>query len=176
MPADGDDSDDDLVISYLTLRRMLGVLGIALPFVLYFGGLIFFGDTLQYSISDYYHTRMRDVFVGIIVAIGMFLFSYTGYKDSAPITDNTVTNLAGGSAIGLALFRTAPGTELDLGGAIHLVFSALFFLGLAYMAFFLFTKSDPSNPPTPRKLIRNTVYRVCAVVMGAAVVLIAAFK
>jgi hypothetical protein len=177
MHPDTDDSDDHLVVSYLTLRRMLGLLGIALPFVLYFGGLILFSENLQHSLSEYYHTDMRDVFVGAIIAIGMFLFAYTGYKDDEPISDKMVANFAGACAVGLALFRTTgPDSDADLVGVIHVAFSALFFLSLAYMSYFLFTKTDPSKPPTPQKLARNRIYEICAYVMLVAVVAIAAFK
>jgi len=67
-----------LIISYLSLRKAIGFLGILLPFVLYFGALIIFGTGLQTSISGYYHTGMRDVYVGTLCVIGFFLFSYKG--------------------------------------------------------------------------------------------------
>lgn len=53
-----------LVISYLTLRKTIGILGIFLPLTLVIGSILF-GDciTIQQSISNYYHTNMRDVFV-----------------------------------------------------------------------------------------------------------------
>jgi hypothetical protein len=58
--------NNQLVIPYLTLRRTVGILGIALPFVLILGGWIVFKTSLQGSLSAYYHTGMRDVFVGIL--------------------------------------------------------------------------------------------------------------
>ena len=71
-------SNNDLIISYFTLRKTLGLLGILLPFVLVFGNWIIFRDGLENSISSYYHTGMGDVFVGILFAMGLFLFSYKG--------------------------------------------------------------------------------------------------
>ena len=74
------------VISYMTLRKSVGCLGIALPFVLAFG--LMFDRYLalerwqwfvEPSISAYYHTDMRNIFVGILCAIGVFLFSYRPY-------------------------------------------------------------------------------------------------
>lgn len=176
---------DDLVISYLTLRRTLGVLGISLPFVLAVGAMIIFGTGLQQSISDYYHTGMRDVFVGIIIAIGLFLAAYKGHKNTGKpgdpaISDNAAANLASICAVGLALFPTTPdiaASSLDKTiGAIHLAFSAIFFLILAYYAYFLFTRTDPEHKPTANKLVRNQIYRVCGVIMVAAIVLIVAAK
>ena len=67
-------SADGLVISYLTLRKAVGVLGIALPIVLAVGDLTFGnGRGLQPTISDYYATGMRDVFVGLLFPLGLFL-------------------------------------------------------------------------------------------------------
>ena len=70
----------DLVISYLTLRKAIGVLGISFPVILALGACIFAGFDIQRSVSSYYHTNMQDVFAGILFAIGLFLFSYRGYE------------------------------------------------------------------------------------------------
>ena len=69
---------NSLVFSYLEHRKTIGILGIALPFVLLLGALIIYQTGLQTSISSYYYTGMRDVLVGTLVAYGIFLFSYTG--------------------------------------------------------------------------------------------------
>jgi hypothetical protein len=44
-------SDDNLIISYLTLRKLVGWLGLSLPFVLPAGFLIFFSGKFPGSIS-----------------------------------------------------------------------------------------------------------------------------
>ena len=68
-----------VLVSYLTLRRVVGVLGVLLPVVVAGGCFVLGACTeLQDSISDYYGTEMRDVFVGVLFAIGWFLFSYRG--------------------------------------------------------------------------------------------------
>lgn len=161
-----------LVVSYLTLRKAVGYLGIALPFVLAFGGMLLHGPGIQSSISGYYHTGMRDVFVGTLCAIGVFLISYKGYERK----DDLAGDLACVFAVGVALFPTAPDVDpssrAKLIGAIHLLFSASFFLTLSYFSLFLFTKTDPAKEPTRRKLQRNIVYRVCGYTMLAALSLI----
>ena len=42
---------NDLVFSYLTLRKTIGYLGTLFPFILAVGGSILFGDGLQRSVS-----------------------------------------------------------------------------------------------------------------------------
>ncbi|MGB0789115.1 MAG: hypothetical protein ACPGQR_06225, partial [Marinirhabdus sp.] len=70
---------NDLVVSYLTLRNAIGIIGIALPIVLLLGSVALFEcDELHQSISHYYHTRMRNVFVGALCAVALFLFCYKG--------------------------------------------------------------------------------------------------
>ncbi len=66
--------------SYLTLRKGIGYLGLALPVVLGFGGMLFANPGLRSSVSAYYHTGLGDVLVGTICVIGIFLFAYKGYE------------------------------------------------------------------------------------------------
>ncbi len=73
---------DSLVLSYLTLRKAVGIIGCALPFVLVIGTAVLQGSGIQASISGYYYTDMRNVFVGSLCAIGIFLMSCRGYSDS----------------------------------------------------------------------------------------------
>lgn len=158
-----------LVISYLTLRKTLGWLGILFPFILYFGALVLFGTGLQRSVSSYYYTGMGDVFVGTICVIGFFLYSYRGYEPK----DNITGDLACIFALGVAFFpahATPDGTGLT--GYIHLASSALFFATLIYFSLFLFTKSDPDRPPSPGKLRRNRIYRACGYIMALCILLI----
>ncbi len=151
-----------LATSYLTLRRALGILGVALPIILFTWGLL--GDHLWLpSISAYYSLRARDALVGCLCAIGCFLFTYHGYD----IHDDTVTRVAGMSAVVVALVPSVhPGWQHRL----HFIAAACFFLLLAYISSFRFTRGGPR--PTDAKLIRNRVYRTCGVVMLVCVALI----
>src|SRR5664279_4207021 len=97
------DIEGSLVRSYLTLRKAVGIIGMSLPFVLVFGKWLFESPGIQNSISAYYYTGMRNVLVGSLCAIGVFLFSYRGYK-----TDGPAGILASVFSIGVALFPTAP--------------------------------------------------------------------
>jgi hypothetical protein len=158
----------ELVISYLTLRKLIGIIGIALPFVLVIGKFLLESPGIESSISAYYYTVMRDVFVGSLCAIATFLIAYRGYAR----TDNRATNAAGGFALGVALFPTSPemnptSQSLQI-GSWHLFFAASFFITLAFISLVLFRKSnDPS--PTPRKRQRNWVYAACGYVILACI-------
>ena len=160
-----------LVMSYLTLRRVVGYIGFFLPWVLLFGA---WGESIQGSISDYYYTTMGDVFVGSLFVIGVFLFSYTGYKRK----DDIAGDLACVFAIGVALFPTTPdNSETTIVGIIHGACAALFFITLAYFSLFLFTKSSSKTKKdmTPRKRKRNWIYKFCGGTIVGAIICILAY-
>ncbi len=172
-----------LVISYLTLRRAIGILGILFPFILVIGSMATGGcREIQPSISDYYHTNMRDVFVGILCAVALFLFSYRGYN----YQDNIAGNLACIFALVVAFFPTSatePTASCNnpaafsnpLTGKIHLVAAGLLFTVLAYFSLFLFTKGV--SKPTPQKIQRNKIYKICGfVILGCILLLIFYFS
>lgn len=165
-----------LVLSYLALRKAVGIIGVALPFALAIGKRVSQGAGLEESVSYYYYTDMRNVFVGSLCAIGIFLMSTRGYD----WRDEVAGWFACVFAIGVAFCPTTPltnATPLDkCVGAVHLTCAALLFLTLAIFSWFLFTETDPIKTPTPRKLKRNMVYRVCAVAIVACIVLIAVVK
>jgi hypothetical protein len=170
-----DHPDTGLVTSYMTLRKFIGILGLALPLALLAGGQFIFHTGLRPSLSDYYHTGMRDVFVGTLCAIGVFLVSYRGNEKK----DDIAGNIACFFAVGLSLFPCATETptpgETTI-GHLHFIFAAAFFLTLVYFSLFLFTLTDKRVQPTRRKLMRNRVYRVCGWLMLACVAGIAVFK
>lgn len=146
--------------SYLALRRAVGWVGVLLPFVLMLANTILFGGAFpEKSISLYYHTPVRDLFVGGLCAVALFLFFYAGYNK----WDNITANMAGLFAVLVAWF---PASETGTGGivnTIHFVSAALFFITLALFSIFLFTRKDDN--PTPEKLKRNVIYVVCGLVI-----------
>lgn len=167
-----DTGDSGLVVSYLILRRAIGYLGLALPFVLSIGGYFVFGKGIQTSISSYYYTGMRDFFVGVLCAIGVFLLSYKGYER----IDAVAGDLACVFGVGVALFPTSPDDAPTTIGKIHWILAALFLATLAYFSLCLFTKTDATKRPTEQKLQRNRVYRICGWLMVACLLLILIFK
>ncbi len=163
---------DPLVLSYLGMRTAVGVIGCALPFVLAFGKMLLQGRGIEGSISYYYYTDMRGVFVGSLCAMGVFLGSTRGYDRR----DEIAGRLACAFSIGVALFPTMPYTNVtsqeEVIGIVHLSCAGLLFLTLAYFCLALFTQSDPGKNPTAQKLQRNTVYRVCGYAILASILLI----
>jgi len=154
------------IVSYRTLRRVVGVLGISLPVVLAVWGFAIFGEMrMQPSISDYYVLRTRDAFVGVVFTIAWFLFTYRGYD----WRDNTAGNLACVFALGVALF---PNSGAGGERIVHIVSATALLLVLAYFSLFLFTLSAGS--PTPQTIVRNRIYRACCVAIVVCVALAAA--
>ena len=149
--------NDNALTSYITLRRLVGFFGITLPFVLPIGTWIRSGTIFESSLSAYYYTEMRDVFVGTMWAFGVFLLAY-----QFGTFDNWLGNVAGVSAIIAALFPTAP--DLDAtgwtfgAGVVHYVFAAAFFICLAIFALFRFRQRRWNEPP---KKDRTAVYLFC---------------
>jgi hypothetical protein len=156
------------LVSYLTLRRIVGVLGVALPVVLALLGFAFSGRIeILPSVSDYYSLRSRDVLVGVLCTIGWFLFVYRGYQRK----DSVAGNLGCLLALGVAFFPNS-GTPLEKG--VHYGCALGLFLVLSYFSLFLFTKSG--DFPTPRKKVRNRVYRTCGVSMLVCIALIGVYN
>ena len=155
----------DQIHSYLTLRKTVGWIGILLPFVLMLGGyLIFKEDLTLKNISVYYYTGMRNVYVGALCSIGLFLFFYKGYDQ----WDNWAGNLAGFFAVIIALFPTVREGPYDWQAYVHLYSAACLFVILSGISLFLFTKTDPG--PTKRKLKRNRIYIACGLTMVASLI------
>jgi hypothetical protein len=150
----------DLTHSYKALRQAVGWIGMLLPLVLMFGVFFLFdGNLMEKSISSYYYTGMRDVLVGALCAIGLFLFFYSGYDR----WDDWAGNIAGFTAICVAWF---PGTKEGTGNwvsTVHFISATIFFLTLAGYSLFLFTKKG--QEVSSQKRHRNVIYIICGIVM-----------
>ncbi|HEY0067190.1 MAG TPA: hypothetical protein VGB46_07505 [Flavisolibacter sp.] len=174
------------LISPNALRKSIGWTGILLPAFLIVGNWIFSEcDIIASSISHYYYTRTGPWLVGALFAVGMFLVSYKGYGK-----DYIASGIAGIAAVFIAMFPTNAETmvpaesnlvdvcklfelkEHKLRNAIHYGSAAVFFLTLAYMSIFLFTKYDKVDGKTREKKIRNGIFRTCGIIILVAVVLI----
>jgi len=163
---------DPSVFSYRALRKAVGIIAIALPFAVAIPiGIL--KDTLEPSISCYYYTGTRNIFVGSLCAVGMFMLCCRGYD----LYDEIAGIFSAICAIGVAFFPTDPvpcnGQSNVHVGTIHWIFALLLFLTLAVFCLFLFTMSAQNHTVTRKKLQRNVAYRICGVVILLSMALIA---
>jgi hypothetical protein len=160
----------DMTYSYLALRKAVGWIGILLPVALVLGMLLIFKeDPLLRNISVYYHTGMRDLLVGTLCSIALFLFFYKGYDK----WDNIAATLAGICALGVAFFPTVKEGEYNWVAYVHYYCAAGFLTILALISLFLFTRKE-SNP-TKRKMKRNIIYILCGSIMLVSLMSIEVF-
>ena len=71
---------------------------------------IFSTSCLQQSISAYYYTSMRDVFVSTMVLVGALLACYR----APALRDNLIAIVCGISAIGIGLFPMEPAWAAEI--------------------------------------------------------------
>jgi len=161
------------LISHVTLRRWIGILGILLPAVCGLGGWLWASLFLQQSISFYYHTNVRDYFVGILVVVSLFLITYKGYEKR----DNILTTITGIFGLGVVTFPCLLDKEVgcpigffqlnqECSNTIHQICSVFFFGLLAANSYFLFTKTDKKKELWVNKGKRNFLYKACGILMG----------
>jgi hypothetical protein len=142
--------------SYHTLRLGMGIVGVALPLVLWWGGWLIFSTELKASMSAYYWTSMRNVFVGLLFAVGALLYLYKGFSPK----ENVALNLAGFSALGVAL--VPEGTS-----KIHGVCAVFLFLCIAYVSIFRSNDTLKYVLDANRKARYTHTYRILGVLMIA---------
>ncbi len=160
----------DIVISYKSLRRLIGFLGILLPLICITFGWFFGNFKVQPSISLYYYTNVRDFLVGILFVMSLFLMTYKGtYR-----IDNWITTITGFAGLMIAVFPcyNQEFEKMPVGlfqiysetsNYFHLSAAATFFLLLAINSIFLFTRKEGAI--TKQKLKRNTVYIICGIII-----------
>jgi hypothetical protein len=149
-----------VVLSSLSIRQAVGAIGLLLPLLLGPIGWLVWGIEIQDNMSQYYHTELRDGFVGAMCAVGVFLFCYRGYD----WIENWTANLGCLSALGVALFPLDAGRDpLDqrsLAGYLHLMSGTAFFLTLALYSLYHFPSHQPGKGElAPHEAQRNFIYR-----------------
>ena len=170
-------TSEQLIISFLSIRKAIGILGIALPLVLLIGSLLLDNcEQIQGSISAYYYTVMRNAFVGILCAVSFYLFSYKGYDRK----DRILSGICGLASLGVAFLPTSVDPPLtacvnelvegSIISSLHFLSALVFFATSAFVSIFQFTKGSPA--PTAQKLKRNSVYRICGIVMILCIITI----
>ena len=163
-PGPGDRAGALYARSYLLIRMIVGIIGIALPIILILGEVFILKDGVHVrgSISAYYHTSVRDVFVAGLCVTGFFLGTYMAGQSNKDFWWSLV---AGVAVIGVVFFPTQRPQLLDtaprcgvtpppagcspvqqwlgenLVATLHFAFAAIFILSLARIGF-LFAKRE----------------------------------
>ena len=178
-------------LPYLALRRNIGYLAIFLPGIVSIGAFLLPPHLgLQGSISAYYHTEMRNVFVGILFAMGFFLWTYDPklYDRSYGNRDRYFGKAAAVFAIAVAFFPASranweeiiPPAAYSEGlySNLHLLSAFLLFGSMIYFSYFLFTETKPGRKIRrgTAKEQRNKIYRAMGLVMAACVVLMGLYS
>lgn len=115
--------------TYFALRLGMGLFAAALPVFLWVGGRFVDGEALRCSMSAYYYSpNLRDTFVGMLCAIGVFLVMYKGFSRQ----ENWLLNLAGTLSVLIALIPTNPGCAAG-GVTPHSALAVFFFATIAYV-------------------------------------------
>jgi uncharacterized membrane protein len=131
----------------------------------------FHADRILDSVSQYYYSGMRDVFVGALCSVALFLFFYRGYDNWGKINwDKLITTTCGFLAIGIAFFPGSKTESIKWVVTVHRICATLFFSLLACYSIFVFTRKAPD--PTKQKLVRNKIFIVCGVVMIVSLIAI----
>jgi len=154
------------VRSYVFMRLAIGVLGFLLPpLIVFLEPILFDGQPFpRGSLSAYYYSGVRELFVGMLCAIGVFLVIY---KIADRTRESRVSTYAGIAVIVVALFPTGkpgaavPATPLqDLLGEewverVHFCFAGVFIFLLGLICrYFARNRQE-----------RRGLHRACAVVI-----------
>lgn len=177
------------IISYYTMRRAIGILGITLPLILVTGSSLFGNcEEVQRSISTYYYTNMRNLFVGFNCAVAFFLFAYRGHD----WMDNLTGYLGCIFALGLAFLPCTISTpnppcmvpipaQNPLMGLLHNISAISYLIILIIYSLFLFPKTH-MDMVTGEKMFmgrqkkkRNVVYYICGGMMTMSLLLIISY-
>lgn len=175
---------NQLVLSFLSVRQAIGLLGFFLPLAL-IAFAILWPEPLRSSISAYFHSPMRDIFVGTLIAQAVFLWSYEGF---APRGDEWITDrgTARTASVGAVLIALAPTTGPEasettctllacrlpdwLTYGVHVAAAGVFFGALAVFCLVLFVKGQDDSA---EKRASHRIYRICGWTILACLALIA---
>ena len=180
------EKENKLIVSYKTLRNLIGYLGIILPIVLILTTRTAPSDkNIESSFSDYYYTSSGDILVSFLCILGAFLFIYKGYNKK----ENILSTIAGICGIIVAFSPTA--TE-DLrqsfsvhtplhdvpeifGFERHTIVAGLFFITLGFISLCCFPQTDVNKQIATRKKKRNNIFKICGWIMLMCVLIMAIY-
>ena len=186
---DPDKHNNPTTVEQSTLKILVGLLGVFLPFILWIGLLLYQEHPSTYypieSISHYYYTRMSSWFVVTMSLLAVILIFYKGKTKE----DVRLSTAAGIFALIVVLLPTTELAE-KLGDptyavtyigdtkfygprtTTHFISAGLFLLCLAIISFRRFPKTDTSPEFERNKSTYTFVYRACGVIMAVSILAI----
>jgi hypothetical protein len=163
----------NVTVNTKRMRIMIGVLGMALPWLV---ALITLSWPQSISIT-YYSLCAVGTFMVVLGSAGILLINYKGYG----LIDDITSTIAGVFGILVCLFPMVYSDDpymkvgafnlpSHISNVFHAISAVVFFGALAFMSFFLFTKTN--GDMTKQKKIKNIIHRVCGVGMIASFLLL----
>lgn len=147
------------LFDYKTLRFLLGLIGLCLPFAVTLAS-----SARLNSISAAYYTDGKYILVGTLIVVGILLYVYNGHS----VADSRVSKFGSAAAFVSAISRPACiGCNEDISSQIHFISSAVLFLVLAYFCLVPFQKHTRGAPG--KRATRSLIYRICGWTMLACI-------
>lgn len=165
------------------IRKLIGILGLCLPFLLVITQAEFLA-----SISHYYYGRLSGVlFIIILSAFALFLISYKGYTidvTTEKFSDDLITNIGGFAALVVVFIPTRCaesgsdainmlcnskclpylGHNNATESMVHFISAGIFILAMGWMSKYKFTRGQNT--------INNRIYKCCGNVVFICVAVI----
>jgi hypothetical protein len=157
-------------------RQFIGFLGMVLPFLLWLIAgwrpteRLPLWEPLS-SVSDYYYTGSVAAFVGLLITLAVYLFSYQGYNNQNRRRDRIAAIIGGAAAVLVAFFPTEAPNKLlkpfwwtPLTGRIHYISAVVLFGSFIFFSLLLFPQTRKEKPPKDKR-VRNWIYIFCGIAM-----------
>lgn len=174
-----------LVVSFLTTGRAIAILGIFLPTSMLAWSLLT-GSSIRGSLSEYYFTPVRDLMVGTIITMAVFLWSYRGFsdRDDDLRADRRVGKIAALAAVLVAFAPITPRNDdrctlvqciigPQPAAFVHSIGAAVFFICLAIFCLILLPRSVVRGAG---ERMRVRIYLGCGWIIVAASAFIAIWQ
>ena len=155
-------------------RQLIGYIGLALPLILVLIAALRPADPIERwkilgSISAYYYTGAVAAFVGMLVALALFLITYRGYDNKYGRIDRAAAITAGCAALLVAFFPAEAPDGFDklswwtpANRNIHYLSAVVLFAMFAVFSLWLF-RLEGSIHPSADKRVRSRIYMGCGI-------------
>lgn len=176
------------VFDYRTIRRFVGILALGLPILLVVIALCMGFDIVP-SISEFFYTPAREVLVGTIGAISIFLYCYNGHPRDAQkaktdwrekyVTDRVLSLVAATGALGVAFFPVKSDLSMwtfpdamfvqilgdTCASHLHKASALSFFAALAWFCLDNFRRAPANKVMSDYRLKENKLYKACGIII-----------